>query len=147
MKPIMQTKFTNIDWTVHGNCLSACLASLFELSLDEVPALENANGEWFSLVWEFLKTRNCTYAGTHWIRDYAETHLIDDKPAWWHYLTERSDGIDGYFIVSGLSPRTWVKRGHSVIYHNGVMVHDPYPGAKGLLEPQNVMMIERMEIE
>ncbi|AXH59532.1 hypothetical protein [Pseudomonas amygdali] len=45
MKPIDQTK--NLDDGQRGNCLAACLASILELGLDQVPEFEELPpGEW-----------------------------------------------------------------------------------------------------
>ena len=37
MRRVYQTEFTNEEKSVIGNCLQACLASLFALSLEDVP--------------------------------------------------------------------------------------------------------------
>lgn len=132
----MQTKFTSPDQSVHGNCLAACLASLLELPLEQVPALEDAGERWFNVMYEFLQAHGCDYRGTKYTGPSSNRF-------WWEFLLERNIGIDGYFIVGGKSPRAWVVRGHAVIYKDGVMVHDPHPSGAGLLEVEDVMLIER----
>jgi hypothetical protein len=136
MKPVMQTKFTDPEQTVHGNCQAACVASLLDLPLSAVPAFEDMGDEWFGVLYEFLRKHGYDYAGTKYT---GPSH----NQFWWEFLLESSPGIDGYFIVGGKSPRAWVTRGHAVIYKDGVLVHDPHPSGAGLLVVEDVMMIER----
>jgi len=136
MKPVMQTKFTTVDQSVHGNCLAACLASLLEVPLEQVPALEDMGTEWFGVMYEFLNQHGYDYLGTK----YTGPSL---NPFWWEFLLEAQPGVNGYLIVGGKSPREWVTRGHAVIYKDGAMVHDPHPSNAGLTEVEHVMLIRR----
>lgn len=134
MKPVMQTKFTTEDMTVHGNCHAACIASILELPLEDVPALEDMGHEWSNALSIFLIERGYCWHGTFW---------ATDDPDWWQHLTERCKGVDGFYMVWGGSPRAHVKRGHSVVYQDGAMVHDPHPDGAGLRGVKSVLMIER----
>lgn len=134
MQPVQQTKFTTEDQTVHGNCFAACVASLLELSIDEVPTFETMGEAWGGALYEFLQTQGYTFLGTF----YAT-----DDPDWWQHLTERCAGVDGFYIVAGGSPRPHVKKGHCVIFQNGQMVHDPHPDGSGIKDQKYVMMIVR----
>jgi hypothetical protein len=134
--PIIQTKFTSLDNVIHGNCLAACVASLVECDIREVPALEDmpSDGSWFAALWTFLSERGYSLEGTFYPRP--------DEKDWWPRLLKQSGGVDGFFLVGGSSPRPHVKRGHCVIFRDGALVHDPHPSGEGILVAQNVLMIE-----
>jgi hypothetical protein len=131
MKPVMQTIFTNEDETVHGNCLSACLASLLEMQIDEVPAFNLMGGEWGIELYNFLQKHDYTSQGTGYAQNGIEK-------------LEKYEGIDGYVIVQGKSFREYVTRGHAVIYYHGKLAHDPHPSKLGLKEVEDWLMIEKI---
>lgn len=132
MKPIKQTKISSEDGTIHGNCFRACIASILEIDIDSIPAFEDMGTEWHMPFFKFLNENNLETDGTRYKHiDSFEFDLIN------------YEGIYGYIIVNGKSPRTYVTRGHSVVYKNGQMVHDPHPSNDGLLEIENFYMIKR----
>ena len=135
MKPVDQTKMTALDYTIHGNCLAACLASLLEMSLNEVPVLEDAGDQWADLLWDFLQSHGYELQGSFYPRS-------PDIQAWWPQLEQRSRGVAGFYIAGGKSHRTHVKRGHAVLYQKAMMVHDPHPSRSGLLSVDHIFMIE-----
>lgn len=99
--PVFQTKFRHPD----GNCVPACIASILELPLSEVPELEYDRRDWF-----------CRY------RD----RLLSVGIQLSLYCEPRE--LSGYYI------KTIVTRygedaysAHAVVCHNGVVVHDPHP--------------------
>lgn len=101
-----------------GNCFRACIASLLEIPIDEVP---NFNAE-------PVKDWHMRYAAWLNKRGLGVCHL--GTPA---FLTVA--GVkDAYFIVSGKSPRGI---DHAVIYKGPKMVHDPHPSGGGV-EPDTV---------
>ena len=126
MKPVIQTIISDPSKDVHGNCLGACLASIMELSIEEVPKIQDMGQNWFPAFWDFLIKHGYMFHGT----GKSENVEVYDK------------GVDGYYIVNGDSPRGFV-RGHSVVYYKGKMVHDPHPDGTGLLKVRCFYMIER----
>lgn len=106
MKPIMQTKF-GVD---EGNCFSACLASILEIPIEQIP---NFCVEYPS---DWLNKTNEWLAGLGLV-------LVD-------FTVEGLPDYDTYWIASGLSPRLTCD--HSVVYHASAMVHDPHPSGDGL---------------
>lgn len=112
MKPIQQTIFVS----PHGNCLQACVASIFELELDQVP--------------NFVDDKNWLYALQEFCAIFGVFPYIVD-------LRNRDPGIQfGYegkwfSIVTGKSPRGPYL--HAVVSYNGKIIHDPYPGGDGKL--------------
>jgi len=104
MKPVDQTKFGK-----EGNCLQACIASIFKLPLDEVPDFAKIGGDenWWKELNKFL----LPYGLYH-----LEVQNISECP------------IVGYQLIYG---RT-VRGKHAVVGSNGEMVHDPHPSRSGL---------------
>lgn len=111
MIPVYQTEFTKLDdkgeYVTKGNCFCACLASLFELPIRDIPRIQDypPDGSWFQATW-----------------DFADKHGLE--------LSVKYDMPDGYSIANGPSPRG--KWGHSVVYFKDQLIHDPYPNGKGL---------------
>jgi hypothetical protein len=114
MKPVMQTKYGE-----DGNCFAACVASILEVSIDEVPWLiEPENWEDYSLrLNKYLKEKHNLK-----LFQFGFDSLTNHYP----------DAItDGYYIVSGN-----IKGGleHSVIYKNGELIHDSNPKKNKILK-------------
>jgi len=126
MRPIKQTLFFEKDGV--GNCFEACVASILEISITDVPMFHEAN--WFQELWDWLTSIGYTYQGT-----------LNSN-----FIPSYKIGVDGYFIVAGDSPRgPLIKGGHAVVYKDGVMVHDPHPDNTGITSIRYGMAIERLE--
>lgn len=114
MKRVKQTTFGKPD----GNCFEACVASILELSLDEVPRY--TEDDWLERI-------------NRWLRWQYSLQLI---------ITQ-SD-----IIGFGMSPETYViangpnRRGvgHSVVFRGDKMVHDPNPDNGGLMAVEDVLV-------
>jgi len=102
-----------------GNCMAACIASLLELPISEVPNFVAAETDdvgscWLRLANDWLASRGFALA------------MVREQPEW------LADGVP--FIVSCESPRSTPhkpKRHAVIVVLNGwemVVVHDPYPG-------------------
>lgn len=108
MFKVYQTKFGRGE----GNCWSACLASVFERRLEEVPEFKSE--DWW------LDTQ-C------WVekQGYGFVEVV---------LNSDGEGLELFgnsiWIASGKSPRGAFD--HSVLYHKDTMIHDPYPDGTGL---------------
>ena len=104
MKPVYQTIFGSPS----GNCLQACIASILNLPLSEVPNfMERPGDEWLQAMDEFLY--KCGLQAVRIVpHDHFEAH--------------------GFHLISGPSPRGdyW----HSIVGFDGSPVHDPYPDGK-----------------
>jgi hypothetical protein len=107
MRPVRQTAFGY----PHGNCMAACVASLLELPIEEMPVIPaDAN---FNETWDA------------WLRDRGFARIC------FH-----SDGTNfipkGYYLLAGPSPRpivdeNGVRAFHVVVGLDGKPVHDPHP--------------------
>lgn len=116
MKPVDQDSFYDPDKGTKGNCLTAAVASILELSLSEVPNFhESEEGFWFGFA-KFLRERGFVF---------IEFHHNDPQ-------------LDCYYLAHGKSPRT----DHSVVMRAGKLAHDPHPSRAGLVsEPQLVTIL------
>lgn len=85
--------------------MAACLASIFELELDQVPDFmgEINSGKWFIHLERWLAERN--------VGILMVTYPAKDVPAGYSM-----PGVDSEFLEDV---------GHSVVAYNGVVCHDP----------------------
>lgn len=130
MKPVMQTIMTK----GMGNCFPACIASILELNLDDVPNFYHeygASGFEEACSW-MQKKYNLSIA---YIRKFEKDATIFSLGS-------------AYLIGSGLSPRGLC---HSVVFQcltkdNGDnkegfrMVHDPHPDGGGIESVDSLMI-------
>jgi hypothetical protein len=117
MKPVDQTTFGFPG----GNCFSACVASLLELSIDDVPYLMD-DDEWYLHFRRWLAPRGF----------YPLCFVLDG--GW---------TPDGLHILSGKSPRDPdnQKALHSVVARGSEIAHDPHPSRAGLLRRDDVVVL------
>ena len=107
-----------IDQTIvdplKGNCHAACIASLFDLDLDQVPNLiKFTDNTWYSVYWYF-----CRALG-------YELVYIDAKRA--PRPMKEYPSIDGYYIAS-IASKTFPDKSHAIIVDgDGNVIHDPNP--------------------
>jgi hypothetical protein len=119
MTPVRQTKFRNIETRTYGNCLRAAVASLLDLSLEEVEPFEDHfdTNDWyqcFSDTWPGSRGLVCKSSGK---------------------------APPGYAIAFGDSPRGGT--GHAAVVLNGELAHDPHPDGTGVLNPYRYYWFEK----
>ncbi|MEA2677177.1 MAG: hypothetical protein QOJ81_1318 [Chloroflexota bacterium] len=105
----MQTRYG-----FEGNCFAACLASLLEIPLEDVPSQgPAAAGEW-ALLQDWLSTRGLTMVA--W-------------PAGTTFMVPRGWAIAGTRPpeFADLRNELGQKLGHAVVVHDGGIAHDPHP--------------------
>lgn len=115
MRPIFQKNINNPDKNIVGDCLRACVCSLLEISDENVPNFAEDKNYPMQLN-NFLKEKG--YRMRH---SEFEPKNIDCYMAW------------------GISPRGL---NHSVIYHSGELVHDPYPTGGNVI-PNTYVWLEK----
>lgn len=130
MIPVKQTTFGDgQEGRPHGNCLSACLASMLEIPVEDVPVFVKSDS-WFKDMCKWLVKNGYEFKGSLYGTDILNYDI----------------GIGGYYIVSGLSPRQGkelaIGTRHSVIFKDRKMIFDPHPSDAGLLTLEDAMMIE-----
>lgn len=115
MIPVDQDMFYDPDAAPgeqRGNCWSACIASLLELPLHDVPNFVQVHVD----------------GGENW---WAHTiRFLDDRG---YGLWSAEPDEDDYVIATGVSPRGNGNVHHAVINRGGTMVHDPHPSRAGLI--------------
>lgn len=108
MKPVFQTIYS----VPHGNCLQACVASILELSLEEVP--------------------NFMLHGDGWWQYYVEWMISNYNLQPISIVIEKGCTVPhGYHFIQGKSPRG--DYDHIVVAFNGNEIHDPFPDSIPLL--------------
>ena len=118
MIPVFQTDLTFET----GNCGEACVASILEISLDDIPSLHNPDdsldGEYYcERLRKFLRKFGMTYIDLELRKEYNPMDFFKDC----------------YVITTGPSPRAteeWHR--HAVVWRNGKIIHDPHPSGDGL---------------
>lgn len=122
MKPVNQTRFGD-----DGNCVQACLASLFNLELSDVP--------------HFIDEEVAAGHGWYWAMQLWSMRKFSLYPVNLAVGGGHTAIVDGYYCVSGLSHRG---RQHMCIAKNGVIIHDPHPDNTGLLEVDEVLVFAKI---
>jgi len=118
MRPIDQTTFSS-DWQADdcGNCLQACLASIFDFELSDVPHFVHLYDDWFHPLQD-------------WLAGYGlyAMKVVNPHPEKDGY--ERLLGVKGCALMFGKSPRGAFD--HIVVSDGGKLAHDPHPTHAGL---------------
>lgn len=109
------------DFGSTGNCFSACLASVFDIPLEDVPNFYIIAGNdpaiWWGAVRDWLRLRGFGVMS-------IQANLIDQ--------------FEGLFIVGGESERGIE---HAVLYQNGKVIFDPHPSNVGVKEVTSVDLL------
>ena len=140
MIPVTQTSFYDSNASPdkqRGNCLTAVVASLLELPIEEVPNFvqdhvdhaseddpdDAGDWNWWSRLHRFLTE--------HGHQMYYLRNVEHPEPHPPHENGFPDPESGEFYAVSGISPRD-PRIHHIVIYRDGVMVWDPHPDSAGL---------------
>jgi hypothetical protein len=131
MIPIDQQKFSShTDSTKKGDCLSACIASIFEIPLETVPLWSAMPvQDWGENFRDFIESSGYEWVGEKFYSQAARAQYTESE--FWDKVKAISPGVDGYYVISGTSPRGF-QAGHAVIYKDGKLAHDPHPSREGV---------------
>lgn len=110
MIKVFQTKFGT-----EGNCLEACIASLLEVDIEQIPILPK-DGRWLRIINSWLVNNHNIFLLTVEITNPAYIDIAFNN---------------SYQIAVGEGARGLR---HAVIYKNGELVHDPFPEGAGIKE-------------
>ena len=106
MKPVYQTKYHP-----EGNCLQACLASIFDLDLEDVPEF-GVGDDWYEKFRE-------------WCLEKFGLQPVD-------IVADGSFEPRGWHLIHGKSPRgDW---NHAIVGYDGAGRHDPHLKGNGVLK-------------
>jgi hypothetical protein len=128
VRPVPQTLFGDgSDGRPAGDCFRACVASLLELPIEEVPHVveDHVRGgtHWAIALNRWLRPRGLGYV---------------EMPAQGSSCYGMLDVSGGYYVASGPGPRGYP---HAVIEREGVLAHDPHPSGAGLLKVERFGVI------
>jgi len=102
MRPVDQTTYGIHD----GNCFSACLASILEISIEDVPLFLGPYWD------DFLP----------WLADRGLSAS----------LYRRDELVPHGFAIAGGPSQRFAGRMHACVAYNGIVIHDPHPSRDGL---------------
>lgn len=108
MIPVTQT----ITGDKKGNCLAACVASILELPIEQVPNFCGDFEEWILALHNWLKPMGL---GVVFVK-------LDLCPSPDHL---KENFLKGY-TIGGVTGARGIK--HAVVLHDGQVIHDPHPG-------------------
>jgi hypothetical protein len=121
MTPVKQTKFGT-----EGNCFNACIASLLDLKIDQVPELQGWEDEqWITELNEWLINRGQVYFELRIAK--TESTLFFRNKDFYHVLIGQSPRLDGY--------------DHCVVGRKGIIIHDPHPDNIGIVDNDSYIKI------
>jgi hypothetical protein len=129
--PADQTRFGSAE----GNCFSACVASILEIPLEDVPQF--MVGDWWANFTAWCEPRGIIpkyWPARGWC-DLDPVRVFLGVPT-------------GYAIMSGESPRHPGVL-HAVVALDGAIAHDPHPsraGIRGDLEHHDFVTLERAAV-
>jgi hypothetical protein len=132
MKPVMQTIFPTEEKPMQGNCFAACIASILEISIEDVPDFCAKPGDWATACNEWLANFGLALLSVKaetepfpmfplpagvWCLPYG---ITDRHPTRLHSIVGRSRGglSDGRFDIE--------------------YVHDPFPGGNKIQKLKGV---------
>lgn len=120
LREVTQTIFIGDPGGRLGNCFQACVASVLDLPLEEVPHFIEFD-DWVQLFYNFVKDQG--------------------------YSARRVNGLPekGTGIGTGPSPRS-LAAAHAVVVKDGKTVWDPHPSRAGVPWFYDTLLIERVEL-
>lgn len=123
MIPIDQEFIHAPESYIYGDCQRACIASLLELPLQDVPHFyETGNeAEYFESMNTFLANKGLFHLEVH------PSYPFDNPK----FCSQLREATDVYHMIYGRSLRGFL---HAVVGRNGIIVHDPHPDKTGLDE-------------
>ena len=131
MEKISQDRFGE-----EGNCLSAVMATLFEVKLEDVPFFHkgcylNPND-----------SERITNINNKIFWENFEKYLdgLGYAYAYYDYTIEMARSLKGVYLVGGMSPRGYQ---HAVLYKSNKLWHDPHPDGGGVI-PDHIFIIYKV---
>ena len=130
MTPVTQTRFFNPNGSpgeTRGDCWAACLASLLDLPIGDVPHF----------------VQNDVDGGVDWM--VATYQWLHDRGFRLTMCAGAERPAGRYYIQTGPSPRTGPTGeaiSHACIYIDGELAHDPHPDRTGLVSESAAYALE-----
>jgi hypothetical protein len=134
MIPVTQTLFGKAE----GNCLAACVASILELDLADVPTIcaDQSDGSWLRKLADWLAEQGmCAVHASFVDGDPGVVPAPEDLATMRAWMKLRRIG---FAIVSGYTTRGL---SHSTVWFDGEIVHDPHPSKDPLINVVDMVVI------
>lgn len=130
MKKVFQSRIEK----VHGTCMQAAIASLFELFLEDVPNFIELGNEWFYTMSDFYEKRGYSHCC---FNPQGRIELTKQ-------VLEIDGGVNGYWYASVPSINLGNGVTHAVIIDKNMnVVHDPNPNNYGhVYKPEDIITID-----
>lgn len=123
MNPVDQEFVHDLSIGQQGDCFRACIASVLELPISEVPHFAqlthgSSSSAFWNMAYDWLEARGYEYTFR------SRMNRADQDKAEYHMMTGPSPRGNGTY--------------HCVVAQGGVIVHDPHPTRAGLTgDPAN----------
>jgi hypothetical protein len=139
MIPVTQTLFGREE----GNCLAACVASILELDLADVPnfCAGQSDGSWLRKLADWLAEQGmCSVHASFVDGDPGVVPAPEDLATMRAWMKLRRIG---FAIVSGYTTRGL---SHSTVWFDGEIVHDPHPSKDPLINVVDMVVLAHRDL-
>lgn len=141
MKPVFQDKFG-----FNGNCMAACVASILELPLRDVPNFvaeckDDNDSSWFGKFWGFMRQHGFEIIPYHLVGYNHETNTEFDRTLDFDNLPEHLKDVYPYHLACGPAARGFE---HATVGWRDQIVHDPHPSRAGLIKVVEYYFLKRI---
>ena len=145
MTPTNQTKFSAFtskgERITYGNCLVACIASVLDVDIHEVPNLYTLYGITRPQHPDEKPTPYWAEVLNTWMREKHGKQLEIIPELAYASRVAKDPKYPRTAIVKGMSHRD---KPHCCIYHLSTLVWDPHPSREGLKEMKHVYVIKTL---
>ena len=142
MTPTNQTKFSAFtskgERITYGNCLVACIASVLDVDIHEVPNLYTLYGITRPQPPDAVDTPYWAEVLNTWMREKHGKELEIMTDIAYASRVTKDPNYPRTAIVKGMSHRD---KPHCCIYHLSTLIWDPHPSREGLKETKHVYVI------
>jgi hypothetical protein len=139
MFPVTQTLFGREE----GNCLAACVASILEFDLADVPnfCANQSDGSWLRKLADWLAEEGmCAVHASFVDGDPGVVPAPEDLATMRAWMNLRRIG---FAIVNGYTTRGL---SHSTVWFEGELVHDPHPSKDPLINVVDMIVIAHRDL-
>lgn len=127
MTPVFQDKFGGVE----GNCMAACVASILDLPLREVPNFVALGRQWFAGFYNFMQNHGFEVI-CYWMDGVdPETGVEFRRQLDWDNMPEYLKDLHPYHMTCGPAARGF---SHATVGWRDQIVHDPHPSKAGLIK-------------
>lgn len=145
MTPTNQTKFSAFtskgERITYGNCLVACIASVLDVDIHEVPNLYTLYGITRPQPPDAVDTPYWAEVLNTWMRENHGKELEIMTAIAYASRVTKDANYPRTAIVKGMSHRD---KPHCCIYHLSTLIWDPHPSREGLKEMKHVYVIKTL---